>query len=103
MIRRPPRSTLFPYTSLFPSRAERWLSSYIHVGAIPEVAPQLSVHRAAVTVRAAFLAAHAASTVRGEDRIHAPAGQNAEDGCVGKHDKGVRQAQLPGPGSGPSG
>src|SRR2546430_2437548 len=79
------------------------LSPYSHVGAIPEAARQLSVHGAAVTVRAAFLAAHAASTVRGEDRIHAPAGQNAEDGCVGKHDKGVRQAQLPGPGSGPSG
>src|SRR3712207_7217280 len=24
MIRRPPRSTLFPYTTLFRSRAERW-------------------------------------------------------------------------------
>src|SRR5256885_5455636 len=28
MIRRPPRSTLFPYTTLFRSRVERWAPLY---------------------------------------------------------------------------
>src|SRR5256885_3794377 len=28
MIRRPPRSTLFPYTTLFRSRAPRWAIAY---------------------------------------------------------------------------
>src|SRR3712207_7672096 len=39
MIRRPPRSTLFPYTTLFRSRraARRWLSA--PTPALPAVAP----------------------------------------------------------------
>src|SRR2546421_6608185 len=30
MIRRPPRSTLFPYTTLFRSHGHRWLTDQIH-------------------------------------------------------------------------
>src|SRR5262245_66115600 len=32
MIRRPPRSTLFPYTTLFRSQAEEGLAGRLHVG-----------------------------------------------------------------------
>src|SRR3712207_7792059 len=32
MIRRPPRSTLFPYTTLFRSRSSRWFSFTIATG-----------------------------------------------------------------------
>src|ERR1041384_1705343 len=28
MIRRPPRSTLFPYTTLFRSRVDRWIAQF---------------------------------------------------------------------------
>src|SRR3712207_6889897 len=41
MIRRPPRSTLFPYTTLFRSRG-----SHSHLGfAVTDVAAQQAVHR----------------------------------------------------------
>src|SRR5260370_34777264 len=32
MIRRPPRSTLFPYTTLFRSVDESWLNLLLHIG-----------------------------------------------------------------------
>src|SRR5256885_4257208 len=38
MIRRPPRSTLFPYTTLFRSRAAKGIEVVYHEGAIPSVA-----------------------------------------------------------------
>src|SRR3712207_7536353 len=50
MIRRPPRSTLFPYTTLFRSLgtgAAHQFSGYIHYGAI--VVPYLRKQRALVT------------------------------------------------------
>src|SRR3712207_7640390 len=37
MIRRPPRSTLFPYTTLFRSRLEAFLSYTLRVGQVTEV------------------------------------------------------------------
>src|SRR2546427_4737642 len=43
MIRRPPRSTLFPYTTLFRSNPERWLAGFpldrvveLHVAGVEE-------------------------------------------------------------------
>src|SRR2546427_6145419 len=36
MIRRPPRSTLFPYTTLFRSRARSWYSAAVAVCAASE-------------------------------------------------------------------
>src|SRR3712207_7204844 len=35
MIRRPPRSTLFPYTTLFRSSPEPFNSAVVHVSALP--------------------------------------------------------------------
>src|SRR2546430_12808995 len=34
MIRRPPRSTLFPYTTLFRSRADRFLDRRVRIDAV---------------------------------------------------------------------
>src|SRR5256885_9188082 len=35
MIRRPPRSTLFPYTTLFRSLRRRWMEALAHRGRCP--------------------------------------------------------------------
>src|SRR3712207_9574804 len=47
MIRRPPRSTLFPYTTLFRSRQPEALDALAHlrdvIGDVPQVAAQLLV------------------------------------------------------------
>src|SRR2546422_3632051 len=40
MIRRPPRSTLFPYTTLFRSRPEEWIDDRDPVPVIPARAPR---------------------------------------------------------------
>src|SRR3712207_7690923 len=52
MIRRPPRSTLFPYTTLFRSDAEREVRVVGHVPAVPRVEQEGDgrVGRAAVGV-----------------------------------------------------
>src|SRR3712207_7508383 len=39
MIRRPPRSTLFPYTTLFRSTGEGWVLFCAHLDTVPENAP----------------------------------------------------------------
>src|SRR5256885_7200056 len=44
MIRRPPRSTLFPYTTLFRSDAHRVLGAELHRGADPGDALHLIEH-----------------------------------------------------------
>src|SRR2546425_8815183 len=61
MIRRPPRSTLFPYTTLFRSRTRR---SDDHRGGIDHV-PQspLSLHNAAAVVQHINLAVSQTSTI----------------------------------------
>src|SRR3712207_8432585 len=46
MIRRPPRSTLFPYTTLFRSRATEALAAYLEAPGDPEVARRLALKAA---------------------------------------------------------
>src|SRR5256885_11488944 len=41
MIRRPPRSTLFPYTTLFRSKSGRRVDEALDLGAIPAREPRL--------------------------------------------------------------
>src|SRR3712207_7402435 len=60
MIRRPPRSTLFPYTTLFRSRAERSEYRKKKERAEQEIQELESKLRAAKRQRAAALAAHPA-------------------------------------------
>src|SRR2546426_3608955 len=55
MIRRPPRSTLFPYTTLFRSRPADLLHAVVELVAVP-----LDIVRIAVPVRARHVAAGAA-------------------------------------------
>src|SRR2546429_8067851 len=42
MIRRPPRSTLFPYTTLFRSSARAWLSSTLKIKPILTVESEIT-------------------------------------------------------------
>src|SRR3712207_8011156 len=46
MIRRPPRSTLFPYTTLFRSRATEALAAYLEAPGDPEVTRRLALKAA---------------------------------------------------------
>src|SRR3712207_7939050 len=48
MIRRPPRSTLFPYTTLFRSKAMEWLK--LHPGVAAIVSEQVMDNAAGVTI-----------------------------------------------------
>src|SRR3712207_8984485 len=52
MIRRPPRSTLFPYTTLFRSRQQR---------RVPVPVPELLLHELALQVLGQFVTIHAVS------------------------------------------
>src|SRR5438132_2702244 len=45
MIRRPPRSTLFPYTTLFRSMAEFGRGSFTHIAEVSEVSEQMGRDR----------------------------------------------------------
>src|SRR3989442_9930377 len=45
MIRRPPRSTLFPYTTLFRSNTQSWAAVVLNSGAEPEPASWPSTNR----------------------------------------------------------
>src|SRR3712207_7292941 len=60
MIRRPPRSTLFPYTTLFRSNPE-----------FPEAGAYLGLERIALYMRRDFLASYAKITIEGEQFIDA--------------------------------
>src|SRR2546430_17195540 len=64
MIRRPPRSTLFPYTTLFRSPEDAFLAAYATVTDQPVDYP--GVQAAAAAVVAAHCARQARSTARGQ-------------------------------------
>src|SRR2546430_15534413 len=64
MIRRPPRSTLFPYTTLFRSPEDAFLAAYATVTDQPVDYP--GVQAAAAAVVAAHCAQQARSTARGQ-------------------------------------
>src|SRR2546427_5964563 len=49
MIRRPPRSTLFPYTTLFRSGRERQRQSTLRNEAQPSIVDPIGTHRRAAT------------------------------------------------------
>src|SRR2546421_5809536 len=67
MIRRPPRSTLFPYTTLFRSRARLLARSEFHAGRV-----RLPVHRKLGLVRAHRAAAARLDQLRHRARrVHA--------------------------------
>src|SRR2546430_14282687 len=73
MIRRPPRSTLFPYTTLFRSRAQQ---PAVLLGLIEHVAPLGSLEQPLPELR--HLGAHGAHPRKrrgptSEERLHAPA------------------------------
>src|SRR5260221_6698740 len=52
MIRRPPRSTLFPYTTLFRSQAEKKLSRDTNIGFAPLGNAQPDVNHGSVVIAA---------------------------------------------------
>src|SRR3712207_7571501 len=56
MIRRPPRSTLFPYTTLFRSTGERWFEAELHrlAGELMRLAPASDLAGAEVRLRQAM-------------------------------------------------
>src|SRR2546425_905936 len=86
MIRRPPRSTLFPYTTLFRSRTRR---SDDHRGGIDHVPqPPLSLHNAAAVVQHINLAVSQTGTITGRSR--ATTDPVDDVGCL------VLRAGLPG-------
>src|SRR2546426_4699042 len=76
MIRRPPRSTLFPYTTLFRSRAEELLSRTGEVAAIAAIESPISEGRVAVVItgtampRFADFLGYAQSRGRGRSEEH---------------------------------
>src|SRR2546429_4439422 len=80
MIRRPPRSTLFPYTTLFRSNAQGGVDSHVSVGvranlparqvrfAAVRVEFFLGHYQDAVVIRAAFIRRREPRGALGEDR-----------------------------------
>src|SRR2546422_10796069 len=75
MIRRPPRSTLFPYTTLFRSLVHRLQRLWHSVDALPQAV--LTVERARLTLpHAAHVAARAerAAGAGDDDDVHAGVG-----------------------------
>src|SRR2546426_4128368 len=83
MIRRPPRSTLFPYTTLFRSRAEELLSRTGEVAAIAAIESPISEGRMAVVItgtampRFADFLGYAQSRGRGRDLLVLAGGERA--------------------------
>src|SRR3712207_7232099 len=63
MIRRPPRSTLFPYTTLFRSGGERLLPALVHHGPLAPDRAQVFRARSESPVDGRIFG------IRGEDRI----------------------------------
>src|SRR2546422_3102581 len=74
MIRRPPRSTLFPYTTLFRSRLAGRRHQVVHEAASQELAvvvvPQLLVQRAAEAVQGSAVDRSEEHTSELQSRLH---------------------------------
>src|SRR5882762_10922133 len=85
MIRRPPRSTLFPYTTLFRSPPEPITSSFISVAEVPH-ARENHGHAALVGGGDHLVVAHAAAGL--DHRSCAGLGHHVE--AVAEREKGIR-------------
>src|SRR5688572_32478802 len=67
MIRRPPRSTLFPYTTLFRSRRE-WISPGVHLNVVGSSTPMTREIDTATIAASSLFVDRRESTNNDEDR-----------------------------------
>src|SRR2546422_2666573 len=78
MIRRPPRSTLFPYTTLFRSQASSWVSTRAAANATSDTRLTARSRNDSLAIRAHFPFGPRGSTVSGR-HIHALSPRRSEE------------------------